>query len=66
MAVSIAEDTRERLLEILAGNWNAEIRNHYTYKTLAEREPDPGLVDQDVARERERDLAGHEVDRSAL
>jgi len=41
MAVSIAEDTRERLLEILAGNWNAEIRNHYTYKTLAEREPDP-------------------------
>jgi len=41
MAVSIAENTRERLLEILAGNWQAEIRNYHTYKTLAEREPDP-------------------------
>jgi VIT1/CCC1 family predicted Fe2+/Mn2+ transporter len=38
---SIADDTPKRLLEILAGNWQAEIRGCYTYKTLAEREPDP-------------------------
>ena len=41
MAASIAGETRERLLQILAGNWQAEIGNYYTYKTLAEREPDP-------------------------
>jgi len=41
MAVSIAGDTREHLLEVLAGNWQHEIANYYTYQTLAEREPDP-------------------------
>lgn len=38
---SIADDTRKRLLEILTGNWQAEMRGCYTYKTLAERDPDP-------------------------
>ena len=41
MVASIAGGTREHLLEILAGNWQAEIGNFYTYTTLAEREPDP-------------------------
>jgi len=38
---SIADDTRERLLKILEGNWQAEVRGCYTYKTLAEREFNP-------------------------
>ena len=41
MPASIAAETREHLLDILAGNWQAEIGNYYTYRTLAEREPDP-------------------------
>ncbi|HET9088025.1 MAG TPA: hypothetical protein VFN53_10925 [Acidobacteriaceae bacterium] len=41
MPVSMADDTRKRLLQILTGNWQAEMRGWYTYKTLAEREPDP-------------------------
>jgi hypothetical protein len=42
VADPIADDTRKRLLEILTGNWQAEMRGCYTYKTLAERESDPG------------------------
>lgn len=38
---SIANEPRKRLLEILTGNWQSEMRGCYTYKTLADREPDP-------------------------
>ncbi len=31
----------QRLLAIIAQNWNAEVTGFYTYSTLAEREPDP-------------------------
>ncbi len=41
MSESIAEDTRTHLLEILTGNWQAEMRGYSTYQTLAEREADP-------------------------
>jgi VIT1/CCC1 family predicted Fe2+/Mn2+ transporter/rubrerythrin len=31
-----------RLSQILEENWQAEMRGYYTYRTLAEREPEPG------------------------
>src|SRR3984957_7131138 len=31
-----------RLPQILEQNWQAEMTGHYTYRTLAEREPEPG------------------------
>jgi vacuolar iron transporter family protein len=31
-----------RLAQILEQNWQAEMTGHYTYRTLAEREPEPG------------------------
>lgn len=31
-----------RLPQILEENWQAEMRGYYTYRTLAEREPEPG------------------------
>jgi vacuolar iron transporter family protein len=31
-----------RLAQILEQNWQAEMEGHYTYRTLAEREPEPG------------------------
>jgi len=32
---------RRRILKILESNWQAEMRGHYTYEILAERESDP-------------------------
>jgi VIT1/CCC1 family predicted Fe2+/Mn2+ transporter/rubrerythrin len=32
---------RRELLKILESNWQAEMRGHYTYETLADRETDP-------------------------
>lgn len=41
MSESVTKDTRTHLLEILTGNWQAEMRGYSTYQTLAEREADP-------------------------
>jgi vacuolar iron transporter family protein len=45
-----------RLPQILEENWQAEMRGYYTYRTLAERDPEPGrrrTLEQMAAAEKE-------------